>query len=74
MKALVILLLVAAPRDADYDKVLDAWKAKEWKTFDALSARFLEEKPGYKYAHSIRYMRASSFSRRALWKRCLSSR
>ena len=47
MTALVLLLLVAAPRDADQQKVLDAWKRQQWGFFDSLATRFLTEGPGY---------------------------
>jgi len=70
MTALVLLLLVAAPRDADYQMVLDAWKQQRWIAFDTLSARFLEEQPEYKHTHSVRYLRADSFSKRRLWRAC----
>ena len=77
MTLLVVLLAVAAPRGAaaaaavaDYDKVLEAWKNSRWAAFDALSARFLEEKPKNGYIHAVRYLRADSYSKRRRWKAC----
>jgi hypothetical protein len=65
-RVLLLLLLLgpavlAEPRDPDYDRVLEAFKAKRWSAFDAAAERFLVEKPDYKYTHSVRYMIAESY-------------
>jgi predicted negative regulator of RcsB-dependent stress response len=67
VRTLALLLLVAAAaygRDPDYDAVLKAYKKKSWSRFDGLAAAFLKEKPGYVYAHSVRFMTADSLYQR----------
>ncbi|MEN8150279.1 MAG: tetratricopeptide repeat protein [Planctomycetota bacterium] len=63
--AVLLLILVVstsafAERDPEYDRVLDAFKKKRWSDFDARAAKFLEEKPNYRYAHTVRYLVAES--------------
>jgi len=75
LAALLVLLLAAAaaarPRDPDYEKVLEAYKAKRWPEVCRLAPVFLEEKPDYRFAHSVRYMRAEALRR---WKRLPEAR
>jgi len=60
----VLLLLAAdrarAERDPEYDAVLKAYTDKRYGETVSLAEAFLAAKPTYRYAHSVRYMRARS--------------
>jgi tetratricopeptide (TPR) repeat protein len=66
--ATLLLILCGAAlgqgRDPGYDAALEAYKAKRWAQFDALSQKFLAEQPDYKYAPSLRFMVADSLRQR----------
>jgi TolA-binding protein len=64
---LATTLAAAADRDPAYDAVLRAYKQRHWSRFDGLAAKFLEEKPDYVYAHSVRFMQADSQFQRKRW-------
>jgi len=62
--ALAAAAAVAEGRDPEYDRVIEASRKKRWSEFDRRAAKFLVDKPDYRFAHSVRFMIAESYRQR----------